>query len=30
MIAVVVSMANGCVYCLVAHGAALREAWATR
>jgi uncharacterized peroxidase-related enzyme len=26
MIAVVVSMANGCVYCLVAHGAALREA----
>src|SRR4051795_10239622 len=28
MIAVVVSMANGCLYCLVAHGAALREAWA--
>jgi len=27
MIAVVVSMANGCLYCLVAHGAALREAW---
>ena len=26
MIAVVVSMANGCLYCLVAHGAALREA----
>ncbi len=25
MIAVVVSMANGCLYCLVAHGAALRE-----
>ena len=24
MIAVVVSMANGCLYCLVAHGAALR------
>ena len=35
MIAVVVSMANGCLYCLVAHGAALREAladpvWADR
>lgn len=28
MIAVVVSMANGCLYCLVAHGAALREALA--
>ncbi|HXS43810.1 MAG TPA: peroxidase-related enzyme [Solirubrobacteraceae bacterium] len=27
MIAVVVSMANGRLYCLVAHGAALREAW---
>jgi uncharacterized peroxidase-related enzyme len=27
MIAVVVSMANGCLYCLVAHAAALREAW---
>jgi AhpD family alkylhydroperoxidase len=27
MIAVVVSMANGCLYCLVAHGAALRETW---
>jgi len=27
MIAVVVSMGNGCLYCLVAHGAALREAW---
>src|SRR6476646_12023113 len=27
MIAVVVSMANGGLYCLVAHGAALREAW---
>jgi uncharacterized peroxidase-related enzyme len=27
MIAVVVSMANGCLYCLVAHGAALRQAW---
>src|SRR4029077_9281083 len=27
IIAVVVSMANGCLYCLVAHGAALREAW---
>jgi len=27
MIAVVVSMANGCFYCLVAHGAALRETW---
>jgi len=27
MIAVVVSMANGCLYCLVAHGAALRDAW---
>src|ERR671930_2018643 len=27
MIAVAVSMANGCLYCLVAHGAALREAW---
>jgi uncharacterized peroxidase-related enzyme len=27
MIAVVVSMANGCLYCLVAHGAALRAAW---
>ena len=27
MVAVVVSMANGCLYCLVAHGAALREAW---
>ncbi len=26
MIAVVVSMANGCLYCLVAHGATLREA----
>lgn len=26
MIAVVVSMANGCLYCLVSHGAALREA----
>ena len=26
MIAVVVSMANGCLYCLVAHGQALREA----
>lgn len=26
MIAVVVSMANGCLYCLAAHGAALREA----
>jgi uncharacterized peroxidase-related enzyme len=26
MIAVVVSMVNGCLYCLVAHGAALREA----
>ena len=26
MIAVVVSPANGCLYCLVAHGAALREA----
>ncbi len=26
MIAVVVSMANGCLYCLVAHGAALRDA----
>lgn len=26
MIAVVVSMENGCLYCLVAHGAALREA----
>lgn len=26
MISVVVSMANGCLYCLVAHGAALREA----
>ncbi len=26
MVAVVVSMANGCLYCLVAHGAALREA----
>lgn len=26
MIAVVVSMANHCLYCLVAHGAALREA----
>lgn len=26
MIAVVVSMANGCLYCLVAHGAALRAA----
>ena len=25
MIAVVVSMENGCLYCLVAHGAALRE-----
>jgi len=25
MIAVVVSMANGCLYCLVAHGASLRE-----
>lgn len=25
-IAVVVSMANGCLYCLVSHGAALREA----
>ena len=28
MIAVVVSMANGCLYCLVAHGQALREALA--
>jgi uncharacterized peroxidase-related enzyme len=26
MVAVVVSAANGCLYCLVAHGAALREA----
>jgi uncharacterized peroxidase-related enzyme len=26
MIAVVVSMTNGCLYCLTAHGAALREA----
>jgi len=26
MIAVAVSMSNGCLYCLVAHGAALREA----
>ena len=26
MIAVAVSMANGCLYCLVAHGATLREA----
>jgi uncharacterized peroxidase-related enzyme len=26
MIAVVASMANGCLYCLTAHGAALREA----
>ncbi|MGH2897523.1 MAG: peroxidase-related enzyme, partial [Solirubrobacteraceae bacterium] len=26
LIAVVVSQANGCLYCLVAHGAALREA----
>ena len=26
MIAVVVSMSNGCLYCLVAHGAALRQA----
>ncbi len=26
MVAVVVSSANGCLYCLVAHGAALREA----
>jgi uncharacterized peroxidase-related enzyme len=26
MIAVIVSSANGCLYCLVAHGAALREA----
>ena len=26
MIAVVVSMVNGCLYCLVSHGAALREA----
>jgi uncharacterized peroxidase-related enzyme len=26
MVAVVVSQANGCLYCLVAHGAALREA----
>jgi AhpD family alkylhydroperoxidase len=26
MIAVAVSMANGYLYCLVAHGAALREA----
>jgi uncharacterized peroxidase-related enzyme len=26
MVAVVVSMANGCLYCLVAHGAALRQA----
>lgn len=26
MIAVAVSMTNGCLYCLVAHGAALREA----
>ncbi|HZD66007.1 MAG TPA: peroxidase-related enzyme [Acidimicrobiales bacterium] len=25
MVAVAVSMANGCLYCLVAHGAALRE-----
>ena len=30
MIAVVVSMANGCLYCLVAHGAALRDAGGTR
>ena len=29
MIAVVVSMTNGCLYCLVAHGAALRQAGAT-
>ena len=28
LIAVVVSQANGCLYCLVAHGAALREALA--
>src|SRR3954467_15707425 len=27
MIAVAGSMANGCLYCLVAHGAALRAAW---
>src|SRR3954462_5752759 len=27
MIAFVVSMANGCLYCLVAHGAALRQGW---
>src|SRR5919107_1556220 len=27
MLAVVVSMANGCLYCLVAHGASLRQAW---
>lgn len=26
MVAVVVSSANGCLYCLIAHGAALREA----
>jgi uncharacterized peroxidase-related enzyme len=26
MVSVAVSMANGCLYCLVAHGAALREA----
>ena len=26
MISVAVSMANGCLYCLVAHGASLREA----
>jgi uncharacterized peroxidase-related enzyme len=25
MVAVVVSAANGCLYCLIAHGAALRE-----
>ncbi len=28
MIAVAVSVANGCLYCLVAHGAALRQALA--
>ena len=30
MVAVVVSAANGCLYCLVAHGAALRRSSATR
>ena len=30
MIAVVVSSANGCLYCLVAHGAALRRSSAIR